>query len=953
MKRKISLIGLLLFITALQSISQYYVTGQDPASLKWKQIVTAHFTIIFPESFSGMAGHYASLLEESYTNAQTLYPEARTKIPVIIHNYSMESNGYVVWAPKRMELYPLPGQDNLPLDPARLLTMHEVTHVMEMASLNKGFTKILSYLLGEQSIGITSATVPTWALEGDAVYAETFFSESGRGRSNAFMQEAKAISAGENGIYNYNKTLFGSYRDFTPDHYIFGYAMMNYLRATSPDAWKDAISFSARNPFLINPVNLSLRGSTGITKKKLFTTTFDTLKAQWASKEKSSPKTIYPSLNPDKKGEYENYYSPFCTGKGKYIALKSSLSETQHFVVIDAETGREKKLLSTGYIYPAVFSYAQGTVVWAEYKPDPRWENRNYSVIKKMDLRSGSVKQLTFRSRLSAPAISADGTCIVAISTTPEMKTSLVFIDPLSGVITHQADAPDSVILQLPEWSDDNTSVVAASLTREGEGIIQYKPAENRWKQLLENTHRDIIKVEYHDNCLYALIQDDESDNIYLKRLDEPFTRITNSRFGISSFSIAGDTVLFSDYSTLGFNVCYTSINTSNNLPYLSPNKNIHSDKIKNEEANISEKENHLITPYRKAGHLFNFHSWTPFYFDIDEMLSDPTLINPGFTLLSQNNLSTLISSVAYEYSDGYHILHSKIKWEGWYPVVEAGVSYGRENFFTNTSGKSYFSSDIMHIASLDLNINLPLSFSHNGFNQIIMPFIYINHVNINYYPYDFYNYKKKYTIITPRLYFSNTSRKASRDIYPRWGQILDIKAEFAPWEQEEFQSLKGFKSTFFFPGLIRNHSIMIKAGYENQWPVKKTFFSNINSFPRGFEGLVSTKLSVFSGEYTLPIFYPDLSAGSILYLKRIRSSEFFDFASSTGTYDRNGGVFTTAKQNFVSFGSELLADFYLFRIPYEISAGVRAGKKLPDNNFFVESVFSINIYGTTLGRKR
>ena len=144
MKIKFSLIGLLFFIISLQSFSQYYDTGQDPASLKWKQIETEHFTIIFPESFSILAGHYASLLEESYSNALTLYPKAKAKVPVIIHNYSMESNGYVTWAPKRMELYPLPGQDNLPLDPARLLTMHETTHVMQMASLNTGFNRILS-----------------------------------------------------------------------------------------------------------------------------------------------------------------------------------------------------------------------------------------------------------------------------------------------------------------------------------------------------------------------------------------------------------------------------------------------------------------------------------------------------------------------------------------------------------------------------------------------------------------------------------------------------------------------------------------------------------------------------------------------------------------------------------------------------------------------------------------
>ena len=40
-----------------------------------------------------------------------------------------------------------------------------------------------------------------------------------------------------------------------------------------------------------------------------------------------------------------------------------------------------------------------------------------------------------------------------------------------------------------------------------------------------------------------------------------------------------------------------------------------------------------------------------PFYADIEEVKADPTSITPGFTLMSQNQLSTLITSLGYEYS--------------------------------------------------------------------------------------------------------------------------------------------------------------------------------------------------------------------------------------------------------------------------------------------------------------
>ncbi len=41
--------------------------------------------------------------------------------------------------------------------------------------------------------------------------------------------------------------------------------------------------------------------------------------------------------------------------------------------------------------------------------------------------------------------------------------------------------------------------------------------------------------------------------------------------------------------------------------------------------------------PYRKAANLFNFHSWFPFYGDIDEIKTDPSAVRPGLHSCPQN----------------------------------------------------------------------------------------------------------------------------------------------------------------------------------------------------------------------------------------------------------------------------------------------------------------------------
>jgi len=102
-----------------------------------------------------------------------------------------------------------------------------------------------------------------------------------------------------------------------------------------------------------------------------------------------------------------------------------------------------------------------------------------------------------------------------------------------------------------------------------------------------------------------------------------------------------------------------------------------------------------------------------------------------------------------------------------------------------------------------------------------------------------------------------------------------------------------------------------------------------------------------------MPLFYPDLAAGSLFYLKRIRGSIFYDYSRGEGIHDFENRTFTPGKERYSSLGSELLADFYILRLPFEISAGVRAGYIPQEERYFVNGAFSVNIYGTVLGRDR
>ena len=954
--RKYIIFLLLSLLTVTKAGAQYYDSGQDPASLRWRQINTPHFRIIHPEDYSEVARDYALLLEQSYSRLSPLYPDGKTKIPVIIHNLSMSSNGYVSWAPRRMELFPLPGQDNLPMLPSEQLAVHETAHVLQLSSLNgKGLGKALWYLLGEQSVGLSALEIPMWAFEGDAVYAETVTSLSGRGRSNAFTQRARALATSPQGIYGYDKMLSGSYRNYTPDHYVFGYLMMNHLRNIDSSAWLGAVrKVSSGYPF--NPVNNSLKRETGLTKRKLYDSTFAMLERTW--KEIASPDfREYPSLSLERKRDYVSHFTPYRTGDGRIVSLRTSLTAPSQFVITDESGGKEHVLTTTGYIFPYFFSYSDSTLVWSEIHPDIRWDNRDYSVIKRMDIGGGPVKQLTYRTRYTAPDISPDGKTIVAVSTTPALRCSLVFLDAVTGEVLMDVVPPDNLILQRPAWSSDGREVTVVTLSKDGEGIRSYRPTGKRWTIHLPESVTDIIQAKLCNDTLFYLAQGDGSDNIYRLTDDNQVSRVTGSRFGISGFSISGDEVLFSDYTAGGFIIAAehtgaTAGSAGNSMkgviPAVAPMPSAGTGEEQPASLNLESK------PYSKTAHLFNFHSWFPFYADIDELQTDPTAISPGVTLMSQNHLSTLTSTVGYEYTGGNHYLRSGIKWSGWHPVIDAEIGYGGQQAVSRDSVTRPAPSGLNSDLQLNVSVYDQLWFAYGKFRQLLMPAVYMNYRNSYTWVAEENSYDKDLVYLTGRLYFSNIFRTAYRDINPRWGQIIDVRFTTAPWDGDLYGSRRYARGTLFFPGVAANHSLVVKAGYENQSPFGKMLYSNSLPYPRGYnETIVSEKLFSLSADYTMPLLYPDLAAGSLLYLKRIRGSAFFDGSTGWKIYDYGAGKLDEGSKDFGSFGAELLADFYVLRFPFEISAGATAGYIPVQERFFINGTISVNIYGTVLGRER
>jgi hypothetical protein len=964
MRHHFIILYLTLLLSAQNIFSQYYDTGQDPSSLKWVQIKTGRFKIIYPEKYGESGIEFAKSLDDAYSKLGSLFPAKKFRIPVVIHNYTTISNGYVAWAPRRMEIYPTPEQNTIPLDPIRQLSIHELTHVLQMESLNKGFTKGLSYLFGEQIYGVVAFLLPLWFLEGDAVFAESALTESGRGRSPSFQKQMKAISVEKKKMYKYDQIVSGSFREFIPDHYQSGYQMVTWAMAKhDPQVWNKMLDYTAKKPFTVNPVNISLSKSTGLRKKTLYREAFDTLKTIWTGDVEEAGSVSYSQINPAKEDNYINYYSPVVAGKDSIIAVRTTLSKSPAFVLMRPSEKKEETIHIPGQIYPWHITFGNGILVWVETRNDPRWANRQYSIIRTMDLRTKRIRSLTRKSRYLSAAVSPDGKLIAASENTSDNKNSLVIIDTQTGEMVKSVPSPGNAYLQRPQWSEGGGKITVISLTAGGEGILSYSITNNEWQTLIGEGKNDLQSTFLRNDSLFYVSSLSGTDNIYLLTPGNKISGITNSRFGAADLCMYDNNIIFSDYTSLGNNICsmkLPSVMASPDTITCLSSFLINRFDIK---PKVSEGiDSSVYTPerYRKCEHLFKFHSWMPFYADLDQIKTDPAAVRPGITLLTQNQLSTLISTIGYEYTrEKKHVLHAKLSWKGWYPVFESQLDYGYNPTIAKSGETIEDPSPVQPGFRFSNTASVPLNFTTGRFYQYLRPSMSSDYLNNYIYIKEDGVYDYGQNIISGRFYFSNYHRFAYRDIYPRWAQTFDINYSFAPLDRNIYGTEISLLTSFYFPGFLPSNGIKISFEKEKQDPAKYMLGSRI-SLPRGYENIISRDLNFLSIDYAAPLAYPDFNIASLLYIKRIRTALFYDYAVGTGnTYyeDTPQGlkptVFHDYSETFSSSGFELMADVHLFRIPYMISCGVQSAWTRGENRPVFKFLLNIDLFGMTIGRTR
>lgn len=900
--------------------------GGNPASTQWQQINSAAAKVIFPKGLDSQAQRINNMTV--LLNNTTLYSigNKTRKWNIVLLNQNTQANAFVRLAPVVSELYMVPSQNNFAFGSLRWddnLIIHENRHIQQFSNFNHGFTKVFSFLFGQEGQLLANGlTIPDYFFEGDAVFQETLVSKQGRGRMPAFYNGMKALwLAGKN--YNWMQLRNGSLRKFVPDHYELGYPVVLYgYEKYGEDFWRkvttDAVDFKG----LFYPYNNAVKKHAGKAYSQFTKDALEYYKEQTLG---SAAADNFTFITPVQKNNVVDYLYPQFVTDDTIIVTKQSYRELNSFYLL--ANGNEQKLRVKDYVLDDYFSYNNGKVVYAVYQADPVRANRNYSVIKLFNIYTGEQVQLTNHTLYFSPDINKKGTEIIAVNVNADGSNYLHRLNANTGEMIQQLPNHSNYFFTQTKYIDAASAVSAVRNTKGEMALVKVNFDDGSTEQLTAFSHAVLGYPFVKGDKVYFSMTDASGnpvDRVFAVSLsNKKLFRVTDNTNGIYQPAVnsKGD-IVFSAVTADGRRL------VKMNDPGLSQNELTQTaaftDKKMPGTAVLQWKGANAVNnvpvnktgakKYNKLSGLFNFHSARPF-------ADDPEF---GYTFYSDNTLANFHSEVTYTYNrnEQSHAVGYDLVYSGLFPFLRAGVqrTFSRD-LDTGTTNIQTFQYN-----STKLNVGLYMPFSFiNG-----RTFTYMNTgggFNAEYVPYDLSgkNVKTKALNYMNLFFtFSNQSRMAKQFINPQWAQTftLTYRHAFNIIDNRKFVA----DGSLYFPGFFRNHSVVIDGAYQRR-DTLGDFFSRTFSFARGYQELNQRRMYKIGVNYHLPLLYPDWGFGNIIFFQRIRMNAFFDYGSSLAKF--NDGSLRDIQTK--STGTEIFFDTKFWNA-LPVNFGVRYSRLLDED---------------------
>lgn len=941
--------------------AQYHTSGEDPARIKWRQIVTTNFQVIYPADFEDKAQWVANYLELAYAYESSSLIHKHRKISVILHTHTVISNGMVGWAPRRIEFYTPPYQGIYAQDWLEQLVIHESRHVVQMDKIHKQLFGIVKAVFGEQvSAFITGVYLPFWFIEGDAVVTETALSKSGRGRYPSFLMEHKAQLV-EKGVFSLDKAFNGSYRDYVPNHYNLGYLIVGESRARyGAKLWDNVIHNAARKFYSITPVNSSLKQQTGMNQEQLYQSVFDSLMFVWRNENARFIPENFEEIKSVPRG-YTHYNYNHILQSGKIVSLKSGYRQIPKFVTIDAH-GNEKTIFLPGSIFEESVGYCGDTIVWSEYIADVRWAHSGRTLIRLYDVVQKKSDSFFPEFRGYAPALYSPEKQVAVVEVDYQNNYYLSVYDAVTGKLLARYQTPENHYMFSPAWRNSSELAIVL-LTNEGKRLALMNPFKGEFSFLYDGNLGEIKQLRFSDDDLYFISGYSGKNELWMMNLVERKPqRVAKARFDLASPAVSSDAkwLVSGDYTSDGYRLVKLNLENHENMPLENvPEAEYRLAEILAEQEkgvldfSKSDTVKYPTKPYRKIENLFSFHSWGPMVVD-----SKSYDIQPGMSIMSQNKLGTAITSLGFKWKTAEKTPEYFVKYEfrGWYPIFTFEIKNGKRKShylevteYKDSSGEIVKRDTVSRKFSWNQTdfsggMNIPLKFTKGAYTQLIQPeFLY----GFTHYKHNTSTPRKfakgSLQTLTYRLYYHCIMRQAYMDIQPDWGIITDFQFRHSPFGKYDAGNIATAQLVGYVPGFLKNHGITLYGGFQKRERGSSFSFADGIRIPRGWTSPSSKQMITLTADYKMPLFYPDFNLGKFVYFRRINMALFGDFSYIKDNYYENGAAIGTYNRNISSVGIDLTADVNYLRLYAPSRIGIRSAYIPNTGKFSFGLLFSID----------
>ncbi len=952
------------------------VLSQNPPALRWQEVRTPNFRVLYAGGLDSAAQRTAARLEQLHGPGVATLGVNPRPISVVLQSQTTVSNGFVTFLPRHAEFFITPEQ-GLGLgtvDWLDGLVVHEFRHVGQFEKARQGVGRVLGPLLGDGALGVAAVGVPQWFFEGDAVGTETALTRSGRGRIPYFNVGLRAnLLAGRR--YSYQKATNGSLRDNVPNWYVQGYFMTSYLKAHhGPDMWSRVLDRYYRFPFYPFSFSNAIKGTTGLTVEQVYARSMAEIDSTWRAQLAAQPATTPAREFRVKESEkvFTQYQYPQYVTDSTVLALKSGLGHIAQLVLL-SRAGRERLVFVPGQLnIPEMLSVGGGKAVWPEYQQNARWGQQVASELKVLDLVTGHLTRIGRGQRYTAAALSPDGQRLVAVRENPNYQHVLVILDAQTGAEIKALPNPHNDIYLQPRWFPDGRRVVAVALRPAGKTIVvidpdRYQPDPITGQLRPERTVKEIVGMDvktdgyeahapptvalmtYKTTDLlpvanvnitnpqpwgdYVLYNSPQSgiDNLYAVDAIGQTYRVTSRPFGAyhAAVSLDGSTLAFQDYRATGARVVEMPLDpaTWTRLPTATADPpGPYAATLAAQEpagraiARLLARPDSATAPrygvrrYVPLAHAFNLFSYG--------LVQSPVGNAVAVGLRSQDLLSTtqLFAGLGYDQTERTFSGTAAVSYQGRYPIFDADFTYGGRDAAVVYQGQTL--RDQWQYARLTAGVRLPLNLTHSKYLQGLNIGAYLLHEQV--FGYDLPVRKatdagsnRPLNALQTSVSYASQLKRSARDVAPRGGWAVLGTGRTTPFGRGLAARQWGGQASLYLPGLRPHDALRLRAGYQWQDQLQYQFAPAV-SFPRG-EGYTSfDRLSAASVDYSLPLAYTHWELGRLLYVQRLRATVFGDAAQGNDFRGAPGQL------RYRNVGLDALVLFNVLRLRTPIEAGVR-----------------------------